>query len=269
MNVYGGGRRPSRCAAVARLDLELASPVRAVGGVDELLRPRRGRRDQHVVAGDLDAADGDPLARRTRRRRAPSTGHAQRPDLARDVAHGQAAVDDLAAVDRVVGDLGRARRRCCGSRTARPRCRRSRRCRPSSWRGRRRRGCCRRRCRTARCPGASARAVIAASAASLESVIEPAGVARSDRTALARRSRCLSERSLTCLDATVSRLIFAPLISRSACAGPPSATNSASRATIIDAEERRAPGGTSAFTTNDRHDLGDSGCHSANGRVTR
>ena len=46
------------------------------------------------------------------------------------------------------------------------------------------------------------------------------------------------ERSLSCLEATVPGLIFDPLISFAACAGPPSATNSASSATSMGADGR-------------------------------
>ena len=76
---------------------------------------------------------------------------------------------------------------------------------------------------------ATARDVTAPSASSA-SPIEPPGVAASARFAFAERSFASSERSLTCLEVTVPCLMSPPFSSRSASAGPPSATNSAAEA---------------------------------------
>ena len=87
-------------------------------------------------------------------------------------------------------------------------------------------------------PVASAR-VVTASSASLPAAIERSGVAFSERTAAGVRSRALIERSLTCFEPTVPRLMSPPSISFAACAGPPTATNSATAAITALGEGRR------------------------------
>ena len=87
-------------------------------------------------------------------------------------------------------------------------------------------------------PGAIARVVTALSA-SLPATIEPSGVAVRARTARLDRSRGAIERSLTCLEATAPFLMSLPSISRAACAGPPSATNSATIAITEVGDGRR------------------------------
>jgi hypothetical protein len=88
---------------------------------------------------------------------------------------------------------------------------------------------------------ATARDVTAPSA-SCASPIDPPAVAASARFAFAERSFASNDRSLTCLEVTVPFLMSPPFSSRSASAGPPSATNSAAEATTRDAGGRRMEG---------------------------
>ena len=86
------------------------------------------------------------------------------------------------------------------------------------------------------------------------------------RTACGLRSRSPSERSSICFEPTVPALIRAPLISFAACAGPPSATNSASSATTSGTDGRRMRGRNRRIDSHDRRVGGRLGPHSADVR---
>ena len=84
--------------------------------------------------------------------------------------------------------------------------------------------------------------VVTALVRSCSGPIESAGVAVSRSMAPGARSRAFTPPSASCFEPTVPFLIFAPLISFAASAGPPSATKRASSATIIGADGRRRRG---------------------------